>query len=107
MTARQNGSGWLSRLLSRKQSPEGIVRSSAYESYLRRLKKENPVKYRDVLEREVDARVNINTDTGESWQYIGDKRVSRYGSKAMRQKAEKGHENLQNLSRSYTIKLPS
>ena len=49
--------------------------------------------------------MNINTDTGESWQFIGDKRVPRYRSEAERRKAEKGQEKLQKPSRRYTIRL--
>ena len=107
-TLAQCGSGWWSGFLSRRPElePKRIIRSSEYERYLRRVKRENPSKYEDILERELDARIVFDPDTGESWQHIGDEKVPRYRSLAERQTAEKGHK-LRKLSRRFTIRLPS
>ena len=68
--------------------------------------KENPSKFEELREQEVDAPVMFHLDTRESWQNIGDQRVPIYHSVAQRREGER-RDKLRKPSRRFTIRLPS
>lgn len=73
---------------------------------MQRLRRENPSKFEEVQEKQLDARIDSNLNTGESWQFIGDKRVPVYNSAAER-RSEERQLRVHKPSRRFTIELPS
>jgi hypothetical protein len=68
--------------------------------------KENPSKFEELREMEMDANRMVDQETGMWWQRLGDEKVPIYDSVAQRRVAER-RGKLRKPSRRFTIRLPS